>query len=101
MIPQIKRNPAFHANWAALLADFISGPVEVNITGDENKLRLQEFSGHYLPWVIFSAQHPGTNHGVAENQLIQGKTFIFVCKDKTCFTPVETVQEALNLLEMS
>jgi uncharacterized protein len=96
MVPQIKRNPSFHANWAALLADVISGPVEVNIVGDEAPVRLQEFSGYYLPQVIFSGNHMLSPQNFQGNRYAEGKTLIYVCHGKTCHSPVETVQETLE-----
>jgi hypothetical protein len=87
MVPQIKRNPAFHANWALLLDDFISGPVEVTIAGNEKLKLLQEFSGYYLPGVIFSCRPDSM------------KSQIFICQGKTCYSPVEIVPEALLILQ--
>ncbi|MEI7660668.1 MAG: thioredoxin domain-containing protein [Bacteroidota bacterium] len=97
MVPEIMKNPAFHANWACLLQDFTAGAVEVNIIGERCLEVLQEFSGYYLPGVIFSggemktpAEEPGKRH-------VPGKTLIYVCRGKSCFPPVETVAEALSL----
>ncbi|MDP1621798.1 MAG: thioredoxin domain-containing protein [Bacteroidales bacterium] len=98
MVSQIKRNPSFHANWVQLLADHISGPTGMNIVGDEKILRLQEFSACFLPHVIFSGNQPVTSPGVGESNMINGKTLIYVCRDKTCFSPVETVREAIQIL---
>lgn len=99
MIPRIKRNPSFHANWTNLLADFISGFTEVKIEGDEKLVRLQEFSEHFLPQVIFSGDLEKSIHGIHENLQLPRKTLISVCHGKTCYSPVETVQEALQILE--
>jgi len=100
MVPQIKQNPSFHANWATLLADHITGPTSISIFGDESLLLLKEFDGHYLPDVIFSGNHPGTSPHVGDKAHDSGKTQIYVCHGKTCFSPVETVTEALQFLEM-
>jgi hypothetical protein len=89
MIPLIQRNPAFHANWAGLLMNFITGPREVTIAGDEKPARLQEFAGYYLPGVIYRGNSSSSG----------GKTLITVCTGKTCHAPVETVHEAVKLLE--
>jgi uncharacterized protein YyaL (SSP411 family) len=94
MIPAIRRNPAFHANWAALLAWYIDSPVEVSIVGVNNTELLAGFSGHYLPQVIFSG-----NRESFETGHTAGKTLILICHKKTCFTPVETVAEAIRLIE--
>ena len=36
-----------------------------------------------------------------ENQISKGKTLIYICRNKTCFSPVETVTDALHLLGMA
>jgi uncharacterized protein YyaL (SSP411 family) len=98
MVPQVKRNPAFHANWAMLLSDIISGPTEVSIIGDEAILRLKELSGYDLPGVIFSGNLSKSYMALAESHEVKGKTLIYVCRNKSCFHPVESVTDALNLL---
>jgi hypothetical protein len=98
MIPQIRRNPSFHANWAVLLDDFISGPALVKITGDDFKQRIKDFSGHYLPHVIFSGSNLKTAASVAPVLQTGEKTLFYVCHGKTCYSPVETAHEAIGLI---
>jgi hypothetical protein len=98
MVPQIKRNPAFHANWASLLSDFITGPATISIVGPESRLFLKEFAGHYLPNAIFSESLTNTAVQYDRNLHPEGKTLIYICQGKTCYRPVETVSEALQIL---
>jgi uncharacterized protein YyaL (SSP411 family) len=70
----------------------------VNIIGDEMQLRLHEFSGYYLPGVIFSGKQVLSTPEMIESSLIKGNTLIYVCRDRTCFSPVETVHDALQIL---
>ncbi len=97
MIPAIVRSPSHHANWADLLQKIIIGVVEVNITGGACFELLQEFSGHYLPGVISSGAGLGRD-AADENRRVTGKTLIYVCRDKACFAPVETVAEAIAII---
>ncbi|MEI6682826.1 MAG: thioredoxin domain-containing protein [Bacteroidota bacterium] len=98
MVPEIRKNPAFHANWALLLQDHLSGPVEVCIIGEHYRSLLQEFSGHYLPGTVFAGGAVKTPAGSSDSRHVAGKTLIYVCRDKSCFPPVETVDEALRLI---
>jgi uncharacterized protein len=98
MIPLIKRNPSFHANWSSLLADFIMGATTIAIEGDEKLLRLKEFSGLYLPQAIFFSPQNRTSAGDGEGPRVNERTMIRICRGKTCFSPVETVREALQIL---
>ena len=101
MVPQMKQNPAFHSNWVALLADFVIGITTVSIVGDEALSRLKEFSAYYLPNAIFFGKLSGESLQSIENQISKGKTLIYICRNKTCFSPVETVTDALHLLGMA
>jgi uncharacterized protein len=56
----------------------------------------KELISRYLPNVILSG---GENEGTLEilaGKYAEGKTRIFVCRDKTCAAPVESVEEALE-----
>jgi hypothetical protein len=96
MIPQIGKNPAFHANWAILLTYMATGPVELQIVGDRAGEIRKSFAGHHLSGVIWSGGMAGKAAGMKE-RAVPGKTLIYVCRNKTCFAPVETVHEALQL----
>ena len=98
MMPEIGRNPGFHANWATLLQEFISGPVEVNIIGEEYLVLLKEFASYYLPGVIFSGGERKSPAETSETRFTAGKTLIYVCRGKSCFPPVDTVVEAVRLI---
>ncbi len=98
MMPEIGRNPGFHANWATLLQEFISGPVEVNIIGEEYLVLLKEFSSYYMPEVIFSGGERKSPAETSETRFTAGKTLIYVCRGKSCFPPVDTVAEAVRLI---
>jgi uncharacterized protein YyaL (SSP411 family) len=98
MFHRITSNPAFHSAWATVLMEMIHHPVEVTISGREPQKLLSGFMGRFLPGVIFSAQQimPANPYRVtlSENE---GNN-IYVCRDKTCYPPVKTAEEALLLI---
>jgi uncharacterized protein YyaL (SSP411 family) len=89
MLPQIRANPAYHANWARLLLRFGEGLTTVKIVAEEPVTVRKEFFRYYLPGVIWSGKRESGS-----------ATQIFVCRGKTCFTPVESVEEALSLIHL-
>jgi uncharacterized protein len=101
MMSSVIKNPSFHANWASLLANEINGPVEVSIIGEDFMAARREFARHYLPGVIFSGGAVKTPSETAPVRHAKGKTLVWVCRGRSCFSPVETVDEALGLIRGS
>ena len=97
MVPDVLKNPSFHANWAALLAFMAQGPTEVQLAGDRAAEVRKSFSGIFLPAVIWSGGTTGRAAGLKE-RAVAGKTLIYVCREKSCFPPVESASEALEIL---
>ncbi len=95
MIPRTSKNPAFHANWAILMSYMLAGPVDIQIVGDRAAEVRKSFAGHDLPGVIWSGS-PSLKAAGMKERAVPGKTLIYVCRDKTCFAPVETVDDALQ-----
>ncbi len=88
MLPQIKANPAFHANWARLLLVCGESATTVKIVAEEPALIRKDFLPHFKPGVIWSGEREA---GMT--------TKIYVCKGKSCFQPVDSASEAITLLQ--
>ena len=92
----------FYSHWAQVLSKHISEPYQVAIVGDSCLDKMREFNRYYLPQVIFL----GSAKATSSLPLLQGKykkegTWIYVCRDKTCALPVQSVDEALALMNIS
>jgi uncharacterized protein YyaL (SSP411 family) len=98
MLPQVKRNPAFHANWFELLCQVITGPVEVTIVGAQYLSVLQELKRVFVPDVIWSGSQDGHGLPRARGQFPAGENRIYVCRNNSCYPPVSTIDEALAYL---
>jgi len=99
VIDDVKKNLGYYSNWAQVMALQIKSPYEIAIVGNNWKEKLSEFHKHYLPNTIFLG---GSNEGtfaLLKNKLVDGKTMIYVCENKTCQRPVEEVSEALKQLK--
>ena len=100
MLHYIKQNTLnggpYFANWDILMSWFASPLYEVAILGNEFESLLKEFSGYYLPNVIFSGGKTEGRLSLNEGKLVDGQTVIYVCQDKTCGLPVTEVKEALK-----
>ena len=93
----IKQQPSFYSNWANLLLWEINTVYEVAITGEKANEKRQQMDQYYLPNALFSGGKEGTL------ALLEGKfndkTMIYVCRNKSCKYPVESVEEALKLMK--
>jgi uncharacterized protein YyaL (SSP411 family) len=98
MLPQMKRNPGFHANWIALLGCMMAGPIEVAVIGPEWLRILQEFRVFYHPGIIFSGSDGRTELPGFSDRFRPGETLIYICLGRSCFAPVKTVSDAILLI---
>ena len=99
VIDDVKKNPGYYANWAQVMALQIKPPYEVAIMGSNWKEKLAEFHKYYLPNTIYLGGVSEGNLNLLQNKLIDGKTTIYVCENKTCQLPVEEVTLALKQIK--
>ena len=92
----LKLNLNYYSNWAQALILHLFPVVEVAIVGKDWKEKLQELQKKFFPNVIYSGGDQEGSLPLLEDKLVKGKTLIYVCKNKSCHLPVETVSEALN-----
>ena len=99
VIEDIKKNLGYYSNWAQLMALQLKPPYEIAIMGTGWKNKLAEFQAHYLPQSIFLGGNTEGSLSLLQNKLVEGKTTIYVCENKTCQLPVEEVSAALKQLK--
>jgi uncharacterized protein YyaL (SSP411 family) len=97
----VKKNLGYYSNWALAANYKIFKTIESAIVGKEWKEKLKQLQKIYLPGVIYSGATNDSNLPLLENKFIEGKTMIYVCKNKSCNLPVEKVGEALNQITNS
>jgi len=95
--PKIKSYDSAYSNWAIQLLNEIYGINEIAITGLETDSIKLALSGHYIPNKI-------TLGGTKSNlPLLKGKqsneTKVYICRNKVCQLPVNTVEDALEYLQ--
>lgn len=90
---------AFYANWAILMDWYISEPYEIAIAGNKAAEMRKEFTKHYLPSCIWSGAIGNSNLPLLKDKVKAGKTLIYVCKNKTCGLPAESVGEAMKQIK--
>ncbi len=101
VMPQVLRHRQadFYANWCRLYLRHLRPPWEVAIVGPRAPALRDSLCRRYLPHALLLG---GTDEGSLE--LLQGKlqgeqTYIYVCQNKVCRLPVQTVADALQQLK--
>jgi uncharacterized protein YyaL (SSP411 family) len=90
------KNLRYYSNWAQGLISQVYPAIEIAVVGRDWKEKLSLLQKNYLPNTIYSGGEKEGTLSLLENKLVEGKTMIYVCKNKSCLLPVETVADALE-----
>lgn len=95
MKSEILSNSVYQTNWGKLLLQMAHPPFEIAIMGKDWKSRLLEMQQNFLPGCTFcGGEEENLPLLLHKNQ--PGKTMIYVCENKSCKSPVESVDQALK-----
>lgn len=95
---QLKEGGPYYANWAKLMGMMVNSPFEIAIMG-ENAIKLNlELQKNYIPISIFMGGKK-EDLPLLELKLVEGDTYIYVCRNKTCKRPVQDSAEALKQIQ--
>ncbi|PLX10615.1 MAG: thioredoxin domain-containing protein [Marinilabiliales bacterium] len=95
---KITESGPWFAKWGLLQAYLSNGLPEIAILGDNFEIINKEIQQEYLPLSIFMGGQ-SEDLPLLKNRLVEGKSMIYVCRNKTCKLPAETVAEALNQID--
>ena len=88
----------YYANWASLMGLISNQPFEVAVMGKEALAKRKQMQAHYFPTALFMGGEK-ENLPLLENKYIEGRTIIYVCRNKTCKQPEEDVVKALKQIK--
>ncbi len=96
----IESEPVYMSNWAVLRAEITAGLAEIVIVGERAEEMRKDLHKNSLPLSLTMGTTSTSNLPLFEGRnAAKGKTIIYVCFNKTCKLPVETVHEALVQLQ--
>lgn len=99
MRPKLQHNGPFFANWMKVWMWFARPPFEMAVTGPKAAQKISEFHRHYIPGVISVWSEKPSELPLLKNRVHDQKTRMFICMGKTCQEPVESIEEAMKLLQ--
>jgi hypothetical protein len=94
-----QKHTAFYANWAMLIDGFISMPYETAITGPDALSLRKELALAYRPDAILLGIIGESKLPLLQGKSKTGESWIYVCKDKTCGLPVQSVSDAVKQMQ--
>jgi uncharacterized protein YyaL (SSP411 family) len=106
MVGKVKKmvmvEPQYLTNWACLFSQMTSPMAEIAIVGKDLREKSLSFFESFLPnKVLVGSSEAGSSalELLQQRSEINQQTTIYVCFNKTCQLPVNSVAEALQLIE--
>ena len=97
LVSTIESEPSYMSNWGILFSEITKGMAEVMIVGKDAEKMRREFHQLYLPFTLTLGSQTRSSLALLQgSEAIDGTTKIYVCFNKTCQLPVESVSEAIK-----
>ena len=58
-----------------------------------------EFQKSYLPNILFQSSTKASVLPLLKDRFFKGKTYVYVCQNRVCLRPLDTVKEALDQIK--
>ncbi len=98
MQQSIVQNPSYYSNWALILSSILHPPFDISVVGEDWEKITRELLSGYHPDIILSGGRDEGSMEILKGKLVPGKTRIYVCRGKTCFDPLNSVDEVIRLI---
>ena len=96
----ILSEPNYMSNWAITYLEMKKGLTEIAFVGDEIETFRQEFHIEYQPFAtVMGTKTSSSLPLLVGKEMTKKKTTIYVCRNKTCFPPVHTVDAVTKKLQ--
>jgi uncharacterized protein YyaL (SSP411 family) len=99
MLGHVQKYPSSFSNWASFINMAGGGFYEIVIAGPQAQEMARVFNSKYLPNAVIAAATKTSDLPVFRDRFVPGKTLIYVCAGNYCKKPVETIDEAFQMME--
>ncbi len=99
MKPYLEKNFQFFYNWYMLASYFCFPFKEAVITGKEAEPFSLDLQTRFFPDVLFAFSAGKSEIPLLKGRYSEGETRIYICENRTCSRPVNSVKEALKMLK--
>ena len=91
--------PSGYTNWFDLIYNLKSNYYEVAIIGENSIDQVKKINLKYIPNKLIIGSKSENNLPLLKNRYVEGKTLIYVCVNKACKMPTESLEEAISLIK--
>ncbi|MFN8254420.1 MAG: thioredoxin domain-containing protein [Bacteroidales bacterium] len=98
ILESYQQSAAYYSNWGILLSNLIEEPAEIIVTGPDSYKIALEIANTSKSEFMVAASDKKTNLPVFDGKSINHQNLIYVCRQQVCFQPVNTVEEAIQIL---
>ena len=99
LTPKIEKYPNYYTNWLDAYANHAFPYYETVISGKNAIAKTKElYQQQYIPYALTCGSTKESSLPLLQNRFIDGKTLIYVCVNKSCKLPTESVETALGLM---
>jgi uncharacterized protein YyaL (SSP411 family) len=93
----ISSEPTYMSNWGILFCEITEGLNEIVITGQELEKIREEIQSNYFPLAVYVGAKFSSKLALLEGrESTDGKTRIYVCRNKVCKLPVDNSVDAVK-----
>jgi len=94
----LSRNLNSSSHWGSLYLMHTHPFFEITINGPEVAAFTIKMKEDFLPNTIYEGSETVSDLPILKNRFKEGKTLVYVCKDKVCAVPVESPKMAIELV---
>jgi uncharacterized protein len=98
IVDDLEQYGAGYSNWGCLALHFLYPLKEVAIVGNNVNEIMLELHQRSLTNAIFAVSSGKSDLPLLKNRFVAGKTPVYVCENNVCKSPVDTVEEAIEIL---
>lgn len=90
--------PSGYSNWFDLIYNIKSNYYEIAVVGDNAINQTNKLNSKYIPNKLIIGSKSENNLPLLKNRYVKGKTLIYVCVNKACKMPTESLAEAISMI---
>ena len=91
--------PSGYSNWFDLIYNLKSNYYEVAVVGESAIEKVEKINLKYIPNKLIIGSKSENNLPLLKNRYVEGKTLIYVCVNKACKIPTESVEESILMIK--
>lgn len=99
IIPNMDYASAY-SNWLNLWMNLFEDQKELAVCGENVFQEIQKINAEYLPYVMIAGSIKSSDLPFLENRFLENETLFYVCQNKACLLPKQTLVDVLEDLKI-